>query len=231
MSKIHSTNIKNDSQLPESKLPESKLRDKKKGFFAFAAFLLLANSLGPSANASVSTSESTSESTTTAEIKTARCLASCSAPDTRRSNAPPIGARAEFRAYLSKIAENSETNPIRCVEKSRGEAEHPIFYKLTISDEPRYEGAFFVGFQEIRQTPMGPEHEWSTLIAYEGTNRYSMGSLKVTQVQNIKTYQHIFNGVIVDTLTLEIRDGTPWRLSYKTNLPGAATLSTVVCQL
>ncbi len=133
--------------------------------------------------------------------------------------------RQDFKSLLLSIAERSQATPLACEEKAYDIPKRKLAYKLTLSNEPQYQDAFFIGFSAIDQ-----DRKWSTLIAYEGKQNWVMGTLKVLESNETVLYQHSFRGYYNDvTEVLHGKEG-PRQLRYFKRFNGN-TVFEVICPL
>jgi hypothetical protein len=142
--------------------------------------------------------------------------------ETARSTPASVQAeRARFKSILAELARSSKTKPLKFQERIMGEPEpKEISFSLRLTDDPQYKDAFTVHFGS-------PERSFTTLVAYEGLNGYTMGTLQVTKDGKRTIYQHVFDGFFDDMFTITVVNGKVEGLVYDKVNPQGVSFDTL----
>lgn len=133
-----------------------------------------------------------------------------------------------FRTLMNKLSEQSSTQPLECTQVVRAKDGSYITsaatYKLSTEDDSEYQGAFAVTFSGT--------NNFQTLVAYEGYNKFLLGSLTVTRSAESTIYRHQFDGFLKDIITLTVsKDGHVDEFSYEKINPQRISFLKISCIL
>lgn len=133
--------------------------------------------------------------------------------------------RAEFRILMSRLAQQTQAQPMKCKE-SRGSAPQDVLYRLELRDAPDFRDAFFVHYWPQKSNLP----DWSALIAYEGENGYVMGRLERQVTGDEVAYTHGFHGMYDDITKLVLKESRITQFHFR-KLSRGGLIGEITCAL
>lgn len=157
----------------------------------------------------------------------------CQSSDSDRTSQDQAERKA-YRRAINKLAAKSRVRPLQCINETLASinsgsvslAGEEVKYVLKTKAQPPYRDAFVIEF-----TRPGQGLDFSTLVAYEGSNGFRMGDLKVESTGSGSKYTSTFGGFMTEQIEATVNgQGMVDRLIYESKNPQHITIHRVACQ-